>query len=104
MTKGQRHAKWARKIEAQRNSGLNIRKWCEQQSINEKTFSRWRRILKTEKRSKPTPPEGWCQVQPKAPVSNPTGFKLVLDDQITILLEAGYDRQLLQKILAAICP
>ena len=69
MTKGQRHAEWSRKIEAQQNSGLSIRKWCEQQSINEKTFSRWSRILKTEKRSKPTTPEDWCQVQPKAPVN-----------------------------------
>lgn len=104
MTKEQRHAEWAKKIDAQRRSGLNMRKWCLQQSINEKTFSRWKRTLKTEKQSKPPPPEGWCQVQTKPAVEKPTCLKLVVNNQITIELVPGFNPELLREILAVLCP
>ena len=118
MTQRQRRTLWARKIEEQRGSGLSIKKWCQQQSIHDKTFLRWKRILRRESQTEaarspqsiqpvfpvvPAAPEGWYQIKatPPAPMNN--GLKLVVNDRITIELQSDCDRQLLQEVLAVIC-
>ncbi len=118
MTQKQRRVLWARKIEEQRSSGLSIRKWCQQQSINDKTFLRWKRILKRERPADvpaspqpsqpvypvvPAAPEGWYQIQTKPSAALSNGLKLVVNDRITIELQSDCDRQLLQEVLAVIC-
>lgn len=118
MTQRQRRVVWARKIEEQRSSGLSIRKWCQEQSINNKTFLRWKRILKRERSAEaaatsqpsqpvypvvPAAPEGWYQIQTKPSAALSSGLKLVVNDRITIELQPDCDRQLLQEVLAVIC-
>ncbi len=36
---------WARRVGECKSSGLTVRKWCEQQHINEKTYFRWQKIV-----------------------------------------------------------
>ena len=68
MTKERRRADWAKKIEEQQQSGLSITKWCQQKGINDKTFRRWKRNLKTKEKIQAESPVGWCQVQAKPAV------------------------------------
>ena len=106
MTRAKRHASWARQIREQINSGLSIAEWCRQKSINDKTFRRWKRILTIEESKKPVTaaPTGWCQVQSKIAVEKPASLKLVVNNQVTIELEPGFNPELLQEVLAVLCP
>lgn len=36
---------WARRVGECKSSGLTVRKWCEQQHINEKTYFRWQKMI-----------------------------------------------------------
>lgn len=106
MTRAKRRASWARQIREQSNSGLNIAEWCRQKSINDKTFRRWKRILTIEESKTPAAaaPTGWCQVQPKIAAEKPASLKLVVNNQITIELEPGFNPKLLREVLAVLCP
>ena len=106
MTRAKRRASWARQIQEQINSGLSISEWCRQKSINDKTFRRWKRILTIEESKTPgaATPSGWCQVQTKPSVEKPVSLKLVVNNQITIELERGFNPELLREVLAALCP
>ncbi len=85
--KEKRRADWFQKIEEQRHSDISIVKWCGQKAINEKTFRRWKRTLKSEEKTNVTPPVGWCQVQTKPTTVKTASLKLVVNNQITIKLQ-----------------
>jgi len=108
MTKERRRADWARKLEEQSRSGLSINQWCQQKGINDKTFRRWKSNLKIKEKIQETlaaaTPTGWCQVQTKPADEKPASLKLVVNNQITIELERGFNPELLREILAALCP
>ena len=73
--------------------------------INEKTFRRWKRDLTTHELAEGAVlPAGWCQIQAKPMTpQRPGSMKLVVDCRIAIELQSGFDRQLLQDVLAVIC-
>lgn len=100
MTKEQRQTDWAKRIEEQRHSGLSITKWCQKHGINDKTFYKWKHTLKTNAES----PAGWCQIQAKPVPAKTVVLKLVVNHQITIELQPGFDPQLLREVLAVLCP
>ncbi len=102
--KEKRRADWCQKIEEQSHSEMSIVKWCRQKAINEKTFRRWKRTLKSEEKPNAVPPVGWCQVQSKPATVKTTSLKLVVNNQITIELQPGFDPQLLRDALAVLCP
>ena len=108
MTKERRRADWARKIEEQSQSGLSINQWCQHKGINDKTFRRWKSNLKTKEKIQEiaavAAPTGWCQVQTKPAVEKSANLKLVVNSQITIELEPGFDPELLREVLAVLCP
>ena len=99
MTRQELRAYWQQKIEEQKQSGINIAAWCRENSLNNKTFRRWKRNLKS---TSAAIPEGWCQVQ-AAPVTKSTGsLTLVVDERISIELTTGFDHQLLKDVLSVI--
>ena len=104
MTKARHRTEWAKKIEAQRQSGLSITKWCQKHGVNDKTFYKWKRTLKTNDQTITEPPTGWCQVQPKPAATELTVLKLTVNNRITIELQPGFDPQLLRDVLTVLCP
>ena len=36
---------WQKRLEQQKSSGLNIREWCRQNHIAEKTYYKWRKAV-----------------------------------------------------------
>jgi len=105
MTNKRRRTEWAKKIEEQHQSGLGIAQWCREKGISSKTFYHWKRILTKEESKNPETalPTGWCQIQAKPAVESPAGLKLVINNQITIELQPGFDRQLLRDALTVLC-
>lgn len=104
MTKERRLTAWAKKIEAQKHSGLSITKWCQQHGVNAKTFYKWKRTLKSNDQTNTEPPAGWCQIQAKPVSTRVSNLKLAINNQITIELEPGFAPQLLRDVLAVLCP
>lgn len=104
MTKEERRASWAKKIQTQSRSGLSIAKWCQQNGINDKTFHRWKSNLKTKEKTQAASSDGWCQIQAKPTVIRAAKLTIVVNGQITIELQTGFDPQLLQNVLAVLCP
>jgi|WetSurMetagenome_2_1015567.scaffolds.fasta_scaffold1741356_1 transposase-like protein len=104
MTREEYRRKWARLVRAQESSGLTVSKWCRQNGLNEKTFRRWKKEL-TSKTQQTTeaPASGWCQIQTRPSSEKPASLKLVVNGQVTIELQTGFDRQLLQEALAVLC-
>jgi len=106
-TRENRRASWARIVQEQINSGQSVSIWCQEKSINEKTFRRWKRDLTTHELAEGAVlPAGWCQIQAKPITSNKlvaSNIKLVIDGRIAIELQSGFDRQLLQEVLVVIC-
>lgn len=106
-TRENRRASWARLVQEQINSGQRVSIWCQEKSINEKTFRRWKRDLITHELAEGAAlPAGWCQIHTKPITTKKPGasnMKLVVDGRIAIELQAGFDQQLLQDVLAVIC-
>jgi hypothetical protein len=69
--------------------------------FNEKTFRRWKWELTRPEAARPV---SWCPVQAKARTGEKAeGMRLIIDGRITFEVETGFDRQLLQDVLAVIC-
>ena len=100
MTRSERKAEWQQKVENQERSGKSIANWCRAESVNVKSFRRWKHKLRPDAGA----PEGWCQVRGRQEAERSTSLTLSVDERIAIELERGFDRQLLKKILSMLVP
>lgn len=104
MTREEYRRKWTRLVRAQENSGLAVVKWCQQNGLNEKTFRRWKAKLTSKAQAEvAASASGWCKIQTRPASERTAGLKLVVNGQVTIELQPGFDRQLLEEALAVLC-
>jgi len=105
MTQDKRRKNWKRLVDEQSNSGLNVAEWCRQKALNDKTFRRWKRKLTANSTSNiPAMPAGWCQIQAKPTAERSASLKLLVNGQVSIELQSGFDHQLLLEVLGILCP
>ena len=94
-TRENRRASWARIVQEQISSGQRVSIWCQEKSINEKTFRRWKRDLTPHELAEGAVlPAGWCQIQAKTITTSKPGvsnMKLVVDGRIAIEFDKTID-------------
>jgi putative transposase len=105
VTAEYRLSQWAKVIEAQLNSGQNVKNFCQTAGINRNAFFYWQKKLRkkacTEFTKKEEPrnivPSGWMQLEPK----QVQHAKEALDIEINgchVTVNAETDPELLKKV------
>ena len=120
MTSGYRLQHWAGIMQKQKESGLNIKSFCEEFGVSEQRYYYWQRKLrgaaneeltkvKTEKTSlapvKNDTPVVWAEIDMKAsnPASSPANSSIkICRDGWMIIVEPGFDIELLSEALRAV--
>ena len=120
MTSSYRLQHWAGIMQKQKESGLNIKTFCEESGINEQRYHYWQRKLRgiaNEKLKKdqtetkglvPTKndtPVVWAKVNMKElnPISSPVNSHIrICRDGWIIMVESGFDIEVLSETLRAV--
>ena len=120
MTSGYRLQHWAGIMQKQKESGLNIKSYCEESGINEQRYHYWQRKLRgaaneeltkaqAEKTSlvpaKNDTPVVWAEIDMKTsnPASSPVNSNIkICRDGWIIMVEPGFDIELLSEALRAV--
>lgn len=103
--------RWFERIGAWKQSGLSQRAFVQQHGLNEASFYRWRRIVHAESGGTPTSRDRSCGIS-AAPCSSfvpleivhrsapaDCGVVLMLEGDIRIGLEPGFDAATLERVL-----
>lgn len=65
MSRQERLASWSERIMACRNSGMSVRRWCQENSVAEKTYYYWqRRLFETLSRQQERVTPAFAEVTP----------------------------------------
>jgi len=89
---------WRGQIVAQGNSGLTVKRFCQQQGISEHSFYAWRKRLRNHK-----PALRFALVEPvlEHPTAEPV-VELVLTSGERLLIRPGVDASMLHAVLEAL--
>ena len=120
MTSGYRLQQWAGVLQKQKDSGLNVKSFCEETGIREHRYYYWQRKLRAvanEKLSKEQndetgllparndTPVVWAEVNINAynPTNSPVNNNIkICRDGWTVMVESGFDTELLSETLRVV--
>ena len=91
---------WRGAIAEAEGSGLSVRAFCRQKGIKEGMFHAWRRQIRSRDAGSSDQP-GFIELVRPADVSA-TGVSIRIDERISIVLQRGFDREILMAALACL--
>ena len=106
--KTERARYWEKVIQEQSDGGIPVKRFCEERQLAPCSFYWWRRELrglnKRRLKTKGASGPGFVQVVASGPsaVRQASGVTLRLDDRVDILLDSGFDREVLAAVLSTL--
>ena len=111
----ERRARWLRVLDEAAQSGLSIRRFCQERHVEEAQFYSWRRLLAAERRGgaaearsgEPGPAARFVLVRPEQQLgagSDRAALELVLERGWRLRIPRGVDEATLRCVLTALAP
>lgn len=91
---------WRETIAEAAGSGQSVREFCQQRGLKENLFYSWRRELRWRDAEAVEQPGFVELVRPGG--GGAAGVSIRIDDRISIVLQRGFDREVLQATLACL--
>ncbi len=93
---------WRSAITEADGSGQSVREFCRQKGLKESLFHAWRRQLKQRDAESAADQTGFMELV--APTGGGgAGVSIRIDERISIVLQRGFDRELLKAALGCLC-
>jgi hypothetical protein len=92
---------WRQAIGEAESSGKTVRGFCQEKGLNENQFYSWRRELKL-RDAEGSEQRGFVELVSSAGTNAPAGVSLEVDGRISIVLQRGFDREVLKAALVCL--
>jgi transposase-like protein len=96
MSREERVSNWRALVEKQTESGMSAAAFCKAQNINPQRFYSWRRRFSCDSQT-----TEFIRLVPTSRAT-PTGIRIVLDHQMWIEVERGFDPLTLKEVIHAL--
>src|ERR1700738_3333732 len=96
--KGPRSEAWRERVAAQKQSGVSVKQFCEQQGLTEQSFYYWRKRLQTSVSMR----FALVEAEPRRGSAEHVALELVLTTGERLRIGTGVDTRTLQQVLEAL--
>ena len=93
---------WRETMKEQDGSGKSVREFCAEKGMNLNLFYGWRRELKL-RDGEEAGNGGFVEIIKARPISGRAGVSIRVDEQLSIVVDRGFDGETLRSALACVC-